>query len=66
MVGISIHMIPPLTLQRFAAIQVGSPPQTLEFDLDMLSPDFYTVMTTSGKGSRYDTFTSKTHSKMTR
>ncbi|KAK5354105.1 hypothetical protein LTS03_006913 [Exophiala xenobiotica] len=27
----------------------------------MLSSDFYTIMTTSGKGSRYDTFASKSH-----
>jgi hypothetical protein len=41
-------------------IDVGG--QQLEFDLDMLAPDFYTVMTTSGKGSKYDTFASRTHS----
>lgn len=46
---------------RYTELLVGSPPQKLEVDIDMLSPDFYTVMTTSGKGSRYDTFASTSH-----
>ncbi|KPI40701.1 uncharacterized protein AB675_10838 [Cyphellophora attinorum] len=44
----------------YAALEVGSPPQELQFDLDMLGPDFYTVMTTSAEGSRYNTFASVT------
>jgi hypothetical protein len=44
---------------RYATIDVGG--QQLEFDLDMLAPDFYTVMTTSGKGAKYDTFASQTY-----
>jgi hypothetical protein len=50
-----------LTMTRFASIEVGTPPQALQFDIDMLSPDFYTVVTTSEGGSRYDTFLSSTH-----
>ncbi|KIW14627.1 hypothetical protein PV08_07411 [Exophiala spinifera] len=42
----------------YAELQVGDPPQVLEVDIDMLSPDFYTIMTSSGTGSKYDTFTS--------
>lgn len=46
---------------RYTKLQVGEPRQTLEIDLDMLSPDFYTIMTTSGQGLKYDTFSSNTH-----
>lgn len=48
---------------RYARIEVGDPPQTLEVDVDMLSPDFYTIMTTSERGSKYDTFGSSAHGK---
>lgn len=46
---------------RYTRLELGKPPQSLEFDLDMLSPDFYTIMTTSDQGSRYDTFKSNTN-----
>lgn len=48
---------------RYASINVGDPPQILEFDLDMLSPDFYLISTTEidRVGSKYDSFTSKSH-----
>lgn len=42
-------------------MNVGRPPQPLEFELDMLSPDFYMLLTTSGTGSKYDTFASQSH-----
>lgn len=48
-------------LKRYTTLQVGEPRQMLEVDIDMLSPDFYTIMTTSGQGSKYDTFISSTH-----
>lgn len=48
---------------RYITLDVGDPPQKLQFDLDMLAPDFYTALTTSGSGSKYDTFASKTFSK---
>ncbi|KAF7511756.1 hypothetical protein GJ744_003487 [Endocarpon pusillum] len=44
----------------YTNLPVGPPPNTIEVDLDMLSPDFYTVQTTSGKGSQYNVF-SETH-----
>jgi len=61
-----------LTTVRYTQIQIGVPPksehgepsrvpQTLEVDIDMLNPDFYTIMTQSGRGSKYDTFLSTTH-----
>lgn len=43
---------------------MGSALQELEVDLDMLSPDLYTIMTTSGQGSRYDTFMSGSHGEL--
>ena len=45
----------------YAPITIGDPAQKLEFDLDMLHPDFFTLMTTSGNGQRYNTTDSNTH-----
>jgi hypothetical protein len=45
---------------RFFNFEIGDPPQTIQADLDMLSPDFYTLMTTSGNGSQYNSF-SRSH-----
>jgi hypothetical protein len=45
---------------RFFNLEVGDPPQMIQADLDMLSPDFYTLMTTSGNGSQYNSF-SRSH-----
>ncbi|KEF58289.1 uncharacterized protein A1O9_06215 [Exophiala aquamarina CBS 119918] len=45
----------------YTRFTVGEPPQSLEVELDMLSPDFYTVVTTSGKGTLYDASASSTH-----
>jgi hypothetical protein len=45
---------------RYTNLPLGPPPNTMEVDLDMLSPDFYTVETTSLEGSRYNVF-SETH-----
>ncbi|KAK5070380.1 hypothetical protein LTR64_000051 [Lithohypha guttulata] len=45
----------------YTTIQVGKPPQTLEVDIDMLNPDFYLIMTTSGRGSKYNTFGNEGH-----
>ncbi len=47
----------------YASITVGSLLQNLEFQLDMLHPDFFTLMTTSGRGQRYNTTKSETHGK---
>ena len=47
----------------YASVTIGDPPQKLELDLDMLHSDFFTLMTTSGKGQRYNTTNSKTHGK---
>ncbi len=49
---------------RYTNLPVGPQPNKIEVDLDMLSPDFYTVQTTSGKGSQYNVF-SETHGKAT-
>lgn len=45
---------------RYATIAIGQPPQTVEMDLNMLASDFYVVITTSRKGSRYDDLFSQT------
>lgn len=45
---------------RYAKIEIGEPPQAVEMDLNMLASDFYIVITTSRKGSRYDDFFSQT------
>lgn len=47
---------------RYTSLPLGPQPNTIEVDLDMLSPDFYTVQTTSGEGSQYNVF-SETHGK---
>lgn len=39
---------------RYATIRIGEPPQELEMDLNMLTSDFYVVITTSRKGKKYD------------
>lgn len=39
---------------RYAKIKIGDPPQEVEMDLNMLASDFYVVITTSRKGSKYD------------
>ena len=41
-------------------MEIGEPPQTVEMDLNMLASDFYVVITTSRKGSRYDDLFSQT------
>lgn len=46
---------------RYTTIDVGDPPQALEIDLDLLTPDFYTVLTTSNGGHKYNTFGSHSH-----
>lgn len=39
---------------RYATIRIGEPPQELEMDLNMLTSDFYVIITTSRKGKKYD------------
>ena len=39
---------------------MGTPPQDVEIDLNMLISDFYVLITTSRKGSRYDDLFSQT------
>lgn len=41
-------------------MQIGQPPQVVEMDLNMLASDFYVIITTSRKGSRYDELFSQT------
>lgn len=54
-------MVQPIDhLNRYAKFKVGSPPQEIEVDLNMLVSDFYIVTTTSRKGSKYDDFFSQT------
>lgn len=48
---------------RYTTLHVGTPPQALEVDLDMLTPDYYHLMTTSGQGSKFDTFSSSSFGK---
>lgn len=50
---------------RFARVKIGDPPQELEFDLDMLHPDFFLISTTSIEhfGSQYNSFASRSHGK---
>lgn len=44
---------------RYAKFKIGSPPQEVEVDLNMLVSDFYVVTTTSRIGSRYDDYFSQ-------
>lgn len=46
---------------RYTVFEVGNPKQRLEVDVDMLSHDFYTIVTTSGKGVSYSPSASDTH-----
>jgi hypothetical protein len=46
---------------RYTILEVGTPPQSLEVDIDMLSPDYYTIVTASGRGVKYDAAASKSH-----
>ena len=46
-----------LTRSRFTRLDIGQPSQTLEVDLDMLSSDFYTIITSSSRQKqKYNTF----------
>lgn len=45
---------------RYATIRIGEPPQELEMDLNMLTSDFYVIITTSRKGKKYDDLFSQT------
>lgn len=45
---------------RYAKIKIGEPPQEVEMDLNMLTADFYVVLTTSSIGSKYDDLFSQT------
>lgn len=57
----SVHS--PLVLNqgsRYAKIKIGEPPQEVEMDLNMLTADFYVVLTTSRIGSKYDDLFSQT------
>lgn len=45
---------------RYAKIQIGEPPQEVEMDLNMLTADFYVVLTTSRIGTKYDDLFSQT------
>lgn len=45
---------------RYAKIKIGEPPQEVEMDLNLLTADFYVVLTTSNIGSKYDDLFSQT------
>ncbi|KAJ9605411.1 hypothetical protein H2200_010068 [Cladophialophora chaetospira] len=47
--------------QWYTLLEVGNPKQLLKVDLDMLSPDFYTIVTTSRNGVGYDASASESH-----
>lgn len=44
-------------------MKIGDPPQDIEVDIDMLSPDFHFLATSSGQGDKYDFFTSTSKSQ---
>lgn len=44
-------------------MRIGKPPQDIEVDVDMLSPDFLFVTTSSGQGIKYDVFSSNSRSR---
>jgi hypothetical protein len=45
-------------MYRFHPLHMSDAVQTVELDIDMLSPDFYISTTTSGRGSQYNAFVS--------
>ena len=45
-------------LPRYFDLLVGNPMQTVEVEIDLLSPDTQILITTSGKGSKFDIFNS--------
>ena len=44
-------------------LDVGDPKQRLETEVDMLSPDFYTIVTSIEKGTKYNASASESHGK---
>jgi len=46
---------------RYTNLKIGTPPQNIEMDLDMLTADFAVLSTTALKGSRYEEFFSKSY-----
>ena len=44
---------------RYAKFNIGSPPQEVEVDLNMLISDFYVMTTTSRVGNKYDDYFSQ-------
>lgn len=60
--GLKKYMVLTLLVcGRFTQLEIGEPRQKIEVEIDMLNPDFYTIATTSGMGSRYDPTASTTH-----
>jgi hypothetical protein len=47
----------------FASLNIGEPVQQVDMDLDMLTADWWIFSTSSGKGSFYLDFNSKTYGK---
>jgi len=45
-----------LTYPRLAKLKIGTPPQKVELDLDMLTSDFAITTTSSNLGSRFEDF----------
>jgi hypothetical protein len=46
---------------RFTVLEVAAPTQKLDVDIDMLSPDFYTIVTSSGHSTAYNATASNSH-----
>ncbi|MCJ1463539.1 hypothetical protein MMC07_002147 [Pseudocyphellaria aurata] len=44
----------------YAKVKIGEPPQEVEMDLNMLTADFYVLLTTSRIGTKYDDLFSQT------
>lgn len=50
----------------YARMKIGTPPQKIQLDLDMLTRDFSVTTTSSALGSRFEDFFSKTYGNMLR
>ena len=47
---------------RYTIMKFGDTPQDIEVDIDMLSPDFHFITTSSSRGVKYDVFSSTSRS----
>ena len=58
---LGVYKAHDVIISRFAKVGIGEPPQEIEIDLDMLASDFYVLTTTSGIGSKYEDYFSKSN-----